>query len=293
VTFTVVICTRNRVGSLGLTLAALESQTECDFSVLVIDQSEGSNPQLERRTGRPRFAMIRDSGRGLSRARNIAWRSTDATWLVYLDDDCVPEPTWAAELGAALENHPEAQFISGHVDGGSTAPSDHLSISTFLVENEKLLSGRWVRPWDIGLGLLMAIRRSTIEQLGGWDERLGAGTAPFPAAEDMDFNYRFLRAGGVAFITPRIRATHEQWRSAHELAPHLGGYMEGWSGFAMKHLRSGDVLGGLWLWHWGLRDLARMFASAAKRRSPLRLRIAAYKAAGLARGTCRGALRSW
>jgi len=292
VTLTVAICTRNRSGILSATLDALEPQLDERFRVVIVDQSDVPDVELRRRGERPEFAVISDSGRGLSRARNLAWRSTQDPWIIFLDDDCVPEATWAAELADALEAHPEAVFVSGHVDDGGGG-RDQVQISTSAVRAEQLLSGRWTRPWDIGLGLMMAIRRPTIEQLGGWDERFGAGTSPFPAAEDMDFNYRLLRARGVAFVTPRVRARHEQWRAPHELGPHLGGYMESWSGFAMKHLRSGDVLGGLWLWHWGLRDTARMFASAAKRRSSLRLRIAAHKAAGLARGTWRGARRSW
>ena len=28
----------------------------------------------------------------------------------------------------------------------------------------------------------------------------------------MDFNYRFLRSGGTAFVTPRPRVLHDQWR---------------------------------------------------------------------------------
>jgi len=214
-TFTVAICTRNRSEILRATLDALEPQLDGRFRVLVVDQSDAPDAELLRRREPPEFTVIRDSGRGLSRARNIAWRSAQDPWVV----------------------HDRA--------------------------------ARWL------------------------GRALGAGPTLFPSAEDMDFNYRLLRAGGVAFVTPRVRARHEQWRAPHELGQHLGGYMEGWSGFAMKHLRSGDLLGGLWLWHWGLRDTARMFGSAAKRRSLLRLRIAAYKAAGLARGTWRGAWRSW
>ena len=69
--------------------------------------------------------------------------------------------------------------------------------------------------------------------------------------------------------------------------------MNGWNGFAMKHLRQHDVKGGLWLWTLGLEDVARMAGSALRRRSLLRLHVAAYKLEGLVIGTVRGLLAPW
>jgi GT2 family glycosyltransferase len=166
-------------------------------------------------------------------------------------------------------------------------------LTVFPVETERVRSGRWTRPWDIGFGVCMAIRRSAIDRLGGWDERLGPGVQDFPAADDMDFNYRFLRSGGVALATPAVRSHHRQWRTLEQLGPVYRGYMRAWAGFAMKHLRQGDVVGGTWLWLLGAADPARMLASAVRRRSVLRLRLAGTKLRGVAAGTVLGASRRW
>jgi len=61
----------------------------------------------------------------------------------------------------------------------------------------------------------------------------------------------------------------------------------------MKHLRGGDVLGGLWLWSIGVVDALDMVASAAGRRSGLRGRIALSKLRGLVEGTAIGLTRRW
>jgi GT2 family glycosyltransferase len=139
----------------------------------------------------------------------------------------------------------------------------------------------------------MIIPRRVLERLEGFDERLGAGLKEFPSSEDMDFNYRLLDAGGVAWLVPKLRVTHEQWRSRDELGPHYRGYMEGWCGFSMKHLRSGDAVGGLWLWSLGLRDLLRTLAGSVRRRSLFRFGLAVYKGHGLVLGTWRGVRRKW
>ena len=288
---TVVICTRNRPDQLAITLAALRAQSRPDFTVTIVDQSDDPVTSSE---GPPTAKVIHDRGTGLARARNIGWRDATTEWVVFLDDDCVPEPDWAERLQEALVDHPEASFASGSVLGhGGPRDGDYLRVSVFEVPSEQVRGGRWTRPWHIGLGACMAVRRAALERLGGFDERLGAGRADFPAAEDMDFNYRFLRSGGIAFVTPRPRVRHEQWRDPAHLGPHYRGYMAAWSGFAMKHLRGGDFAGGAWLWSLGVRDAARMLASAARRGSLLRLRVFGWKLRGLASGTVRGLARSW
>jgi GT2 family glycosyltransferase len=292
--FSVVICTRNRPAQLERTLGALRRQSLRDFEVIVVDQSDRSGPRTasQDRLG-PRLRVVRDAGRGLSRARNLGWRAASTEWIAYLDDDCLPEPGWAAELARALARRPEASIVSGHVGERRPSKGEYLRVSVFEVDRERMRHGRWTRPWEVGLGVCIAIRRRALLELGGFDERLGAGTTDFPAAEDMDFNYRLLRSGGAAYATPEPRAVHDQWRAPAELGPLYRGYMAGWCGFAMKHLRGGDVLGGVWLWWAAAVDSLRMLASSLRRRSRLRFVVACWKLRGLAGGTVKGLRAGW
>jgi len=289
---TVLICTRDRPSSLLRTLEALEAQSDQDFAVVVVDDSQPPDPGALARRG-DRFGVVPGGLVGLSRARNLAWQSATTRWVAYLDDDVVPRPDWVAKLRIAMTAHPEATFVSGPVVARPAEGAEEIAVTVHPVTSERVLQGRWTRPWDIGFTLCMAVHRSELEHLGGFDERLGPGVTDFPSAEDMDFNYRFLRNGGVALVTPGPQADHEQWRQVPAIGPHLRGYMAGWSGFSTKHLLTGDPLGGMWLWSLGARDVARMFASAIRRRSRLRLRIAVYKAMGLFAGTSRGITRRW
>jgi GT2 family glycosyltransferase len=296
-TFTVVIPTRDRPELLLTTLDALAAQTHDDFRIVVVDDSAHADPELDRRAAASagRLRVVREPGRGLSRARNLGWRRVETAWVAFLDDDVLPDHDWAHELQSALLRSPEATFVSGYVGPSGKPPAgDYVEVTVSPVAEERILSGRWTWPWHIGFTLCMAVRRDVLERLDGFDERLGPGSGgPFPSAEDMDFNYRFLLHGGVALVTPRIRARHDQWRDLGALPPHFRGYAAGWSGFAMKHLRNGDVPGGLWLWSQGVRDLVRMTASSARRRSRLRLAIARAKLEGLTVGTVHGLRTPW
>ncbi len=294
--FTVAIPTRDRSALLACTLDALETQQAGVPQVVVIDQSDLPDAALRERaeSGDWLTVVADDEGRGLSRARNVAWRAIESEWIIYLDDDAVPDPDWSQEITLALRSHPEADLVTGHVfDPNAEARGDYLAVSVQPLEHEQVRSGRWTRPWDVGLGICTALRRSVIVSLDGWDERLGAGAPRFGAAEDMDFNYRLLRAGGIGYATPRVRVAHAQWRRPEELVTLYARYMLGWTAFAMKHVKTGDPVGGLWLWALGAQDALRMTASAARRRSRLRGRVARAKIYGLAVGTVEGLRADW
>lgn len=276
------------------TLDSLRRQERTDFDVIIVDQSERTDRALERwAAADARLVFIRDNGRGLSRARNVGWRTAESEWVAFVDDDCQLDPDWTSELRTAIVRHPEACFVSGDVRPDVVRPRDHLLVSLPRVADERVICGPRTPPFKIGMGVCMAIRRQALVQLGGFDERFGAGVLPFPAAEDTDFNYRFLRAGGVAYVTPKMRAVHEQWRSPGEAISLYGGYSRAWAAFAMKHARTGDVGGGLWLWLMGLRFVAGMLRSAVRLSSAFRARVAVAMLLGYLAGTVKGALRRW
>jgi GT2 family glycosyltransferase len=290
--FTVVICTRNRPELLAKTLDALDAQTSSGFSVVVVDQSDQVDPALQKRAdGEPRLRLVHDRGRGLSRSRNIGWREADSDWIAYLDDDCVPDPDWAAELERAIASHPEASFVSGSIRPDQAFERE-IALSTTDVTEEKILNSRLIRPDALGIGAFCAVEREWLVRLDGYDERLGVGTE-FPGSDDMDLNYRFMRAGGVALITPRVRVVHEQWRTAEEQIAVWQGYCRGWSAMIVKLFRRGDLSGGLLNAYLALRTVAGVVWGSVPRRSTLQLRMAASMSRGLFAGFWKAVAIRW
>jgi GT2 family glycosyltransferase len=287
-TATVVVCTRDRPDKLAGLLGTLRPQAKSvGFEMLVVDQSVVPYP------GDDGVRAIADRGRGLARARNVAVHATDSRWLAFIDDDCRPEPGWGSALADVLAADPPAAIVCPHVRAGPMPAGDYVEVTTFPVDHPVLRRGRRVHPGRLGFGACTVVRRDVALALGGWDERLGPGAPHFPAADDMDFNYRLLRAGHTALVTPAPRVVHEQWRTPAELPSLHAGYLAAWCGFACKHLRNGDARGGLWLLTIAAVDVADMLASAIRHRSLLRLRIAFAKSGGMVAGIARGLARSW
>ncbi len=293
-TLTVAVCTRGRPDKVRATLDALDRGAP-GVPLLVIDQGAAPNAALaERAAADRRLRVIHDDGRGLSRARNLALAATDGEWIAFVDDDCIVARDFGAALLAEIAAHPEADWIAGDVRAGGEvdADGDLPPVTTFPVDRPLVRRGGRTLPGAIGFGVLFCVRRSTAERLGGWDERLGPGVPDLPAADDMDFNHRLLRSGGTAVLSPAVRAVHDQWRSPDQVVELQRGYSRAWAGFACKHLGR-NAGGGLLLLAWGVVDILDMTASATRRRSRLRARIALAKLHGLLEGTALGLRRRW
>jgi GT2 family glycosyltransferase len=288
-TVAVVVCTRDRPERLARALAALEPELEPGFELLVVDQS--SVPYVPA-PGSP-VRVLRDAGQGLSRARNLALAATGTGWLAFVDDDCRVRIGWGAAIAAAIAAKPGAAMVSPRVEAGPLPPGDYREVTSFPVDRPALRRGNRLHPARLGYGVCTVVRRDVALDLGGWDERLGPGAPDFPAADDMDFNYRLLRAGYVAWVTPDAIAVHDQWRTAAELPALHRGYLAAWCGFAAKHLRTGDAGGGVRLLAIGVLDALDALADALLRPSRLHWRLARAKVAGLVSGTVRGLSRRW
>ena len=184
-------------------------------------------------------------------------------------------------------------MVCPRVDAGELPPGDYQEVTTFPVARAGHRGGRRLHPARLGFGVCCVVRAAVARELGGWDERLGPGAPHFPAADDMDFNFRLLRAGHVAWVTPAPRAVHDQWRRADELPALQRGYLAAWCGFAAKTLKGGDAGAGARLLAIGVVDVLDAVADAVRRPSALHRRLAVAKLAGFAEGAARGLARRW
>jgi histidinol-phosphate phosphatase family protein len=128
-----------------------------------------------------RVEVIATGGRGPAAARNAGWRAARAPWVVFLDDDVVPDADWRARLQADLRAAgPGVAAVQGRIR--VPLPADRRP--TDWERNVAALEdARWITA-DL------AVRRSALATVGGFDER-------FPRAyrEDADLALR-LRAAG-------------------------------------------------------------------------------------------------
>ncbi len=187
----VVICTRDRGALISDTIESILAGSRLPEEIVVIDQSVGR----ETETVVTNLATVHAGGfsgtvrhipsttRGLSAARNVGVAAAQGSIIVFVDDDCEAKPAWIGSIVGVFEEHAEVCLIAG-----SVAPPEGFDWSTGYVPNIEMTEGSSLRhPYIMGAN--MALRRSVLNDLGPFDETLGAGS-PGQSCEDMDYLLR-------------------------------------------------------------------------------------------------------
>ena len=164
---TVIIPACGRPTELARCLRALPAGAD----VIVTDDSPDDAVRQMLARDFPRVQHLAGPRKGPAANRNHGARAATGDWLVFLDDDCVPQPGWLEAITA----HPEAEVVEGR----TVCPDACDDPFTEQVEN---LNGN--NFWSCNL----AMRRSVFFDLGGFDEDFTEA-----AGEDMELAWRIRR----------------------------------------------------------------------------------------------------
>jgi GT2 family glycosyltransferase len=144
------------------------------YEVIVTDAGTKSTSAEMVHRRFPWVRWIARAGAGPAANRNSGARAARGEWLIFVDDDCVPEPGFVAAIMDCAER-----------------------VQVDVIEGRIVVRGKVDSPWrrqpeNPRGGLFwtgnLAIRRETFLRLGGFDEDF------VQACEDMDFGHR-IRTG--------------------------------------------------------------------------------------------------
>lgn len=228
VRISVVLPTRNpHRGRLDEVLAALARQTlpAPQWELCVIDN--GSSPPLAPGDFAVSFArrIVREPRAGLLWARRRGIEETRGDYLVFIDDDTIPDAGFLAAAVAFMDAHPRAGTAGGRIDPRfETAPPPWIDSVAWLLalRNNGSESLEWSTEshtpfpyWTpIGAGLLA--RRAAL--VPGYLDHVGQNAATIEriswagqgagGTEDKDLVLHTLRAGWSTGYSPAMRLTH-------------------------------------------------------------------------------------
>lgn len=237
--FAVVLATRNRPEDAARAVRSILGSAMA-LELIVIDQSDDSRTtdSLESFDSDRRLAVVKSTDIGLARARNMGWRQTSAELLAFTDDDCEVCPGWLEGLATAFAHDERVGLVFGAV----RAPDYDRSKGFVMAYAPQFRVARQIREKARveGVGACMAVRRSVLEALGGFDEELGCG-ARLRSAEDTDIGVRALLAGFHVCETPGAAVYHYGFRTWGVGVRVIHDYMVGLGATNAKMLRLGKV----------------------------------------------------
>lgn len=214
----VVVCTRDRAARLARTLGSYERLTYggvWELIVVVNASTDGTLQLVERfqaTTALTRVVVVEEPRAGVCAARNAGWRAARGAIVAFVDDDCYPMEDFLTALDAAFQA-PSIGFAGGRMLLFDDGDLPFLSIQTD--ERRRDLPARSVIRAGLIHGGNMAFRREVLEAIGGFDERLGAGT-PAMSGGDVDALSRASATGHVGIYEPRIAVHHHHGRKTGE-----------------------------------------------------------------------------
>lgn len=216
-TITVAVASCGRPEGLARCLAALATGTMAPGHVVVVDQDPSDPARAAVATsGLPRATYLEQPRLGLSASRNLALQTAQGEILAVTDDDCVPDPGWLEALADAVTRAPAPGGVSGSILPLGDRPPGSYAVSLRLSETAVDHRAR-IDPWVLGSGGNFAAPVLVLRRIGGWEERLGAGSRGM-AAEDCDLLDRLIVAGHVVRYEPAAVVRHEWQTAARRLA---------------------------------------------------------------------------
>jgi GT2 family glycosyltransferase len=237
----VVVCTRWRPLLLARALFSLTALSYHDLEIVVVNnapddrlteevvaRAAASSPHPVRYVAEPRP--------GLSWARNAGVAATDRDLIAFTDDDVVVDQHWAAEIVCAFESSPSAGCVTGQIlpfefrsDASrwreSYAGADKFGFDRRVFDRSSGRSSK-LFPFDTGAcgsGMNMAFRRRAIDDIGGFDCALGAGT-PSRGGEDLAAFFDVIRVGHSLIYVPSVLVSHAHRHTYEDLETQMRGW---------------------------------------------------------------------
>jgi glycosyltransferase involved in cell wall biosynthesis len=212
-----IICTHNRDSYLGGAIDSLLNQSFAgDYEVIVVDNasSDRTRAVVESRQPHPHLRYVYEPTLGLSVARNTGAQVSRAPILAYLDDDAEASPQWLQVLYAAYEQHEKLAVAGGKVTllwPPDTSPPPWLSAELSGSLGLYDLGSDMVyidRPGLTPRGLNYSIRRSFLDQVGGFDLNLGRVGTNLLSNEELRMTELALEQGWQVAYLPDALVAH-------------------------------------------------------------------------------------
>lgn len=198
---TIAVITRNRADSLKRTLNSFKNLKYESFEVIVVDNaSEDNTAELVNEYGyRYLFSERND---GFSRTRQYAVESAKGDYILWCDDDCVPNENWISAYVNKFQENPQLALIGGRII------NHNFSLALKNKGKEILGSNAVIKPIDdpekalFFANLNMAVRTSALQKIGGYDPFYKGGY------EEVDLNMCLRKSGYQIAYCEEAYANH-------------------------------------------------------------------------------------
>jgi glycosyltransferase involved in cell wall biosynthesis len=184
-----------------------------NFELIVVDQSKDDETReaLRRFSTDPRLRYLKIATIGKGSALNVGMREAKGTVVAITDDDCTVPPNWLETFASIFATHSKTAVAFCCVEAGEHDRTAGF-VPAFVRTGDRILTSMHDARHVQGLGAGIAVRRSMIEEIGGFDPMLGPGSR-FPSCDDRDIAIRALLARYHIYETSTVAVKHSGFRT--------------------------------------------------------------------------------
>lgn len=200
--FSVIIPSGGQRKDIALVLDALQEQSDNIHEILVVWDGE-SWPEMEVRFPESRYAVLPEKN-GPSAVRNLGAVQAKGDWLIFLDDDVVPEPGAFETIIEYIQLRPEVTSWAFKI-----IPDPRVKKNIYVTwAYQDMAHSRFddrvvqIKPAHF-CSSFVAIRRDVFERVGGFDEQFKR-----PGYEDVEWAWRAVQNGELLYACPVVKGLH-------------------------------------------------------------------------------------
>ena len=200
--------------TLGECLALVVS-SDVSYEIIFLDNTPDSRHRVmaehlfaETETAAVRTLYLPHTTPGKVEAQNKGIAKAEGTYMIFLDDDVLPDKRLVIEFDRGFQSH-RCSAIQGRVEllfEHGIRPPAWLN-NRFRLDLAEMDFGEAILPFEMGLtGANMAYKSELFERYGKFDERLGPGRSG--TLEDQEFSERIQKGGEVQLFWPHASVRH-------------------------------------------------------------------------------------
>lgn len=204
----VIVAARDAAAGMERLMERMAAQTLAGPQVEIVVIDDGSRDGATAAVAESAGAVVirRDRSAGAYVARNAGVARATAGILAFTDADCLPRRDWLERGLAALDDR-EVELAAGHVEvllGPRPTIAALVDLGRHLHQQRNVAAG-------FGATANLFVRRSVLEAVGGFDERLRSGG-------DLEFGLRATAAGHRLVYASDAVVEHPARAAGAELA---------------------------------------------------------------------------
>jgi glycosyltransferase involved in cell wall biosynthesis len=207
----IIICTYNRIELLKKVLDTLTKQiVSKPFELLVINNNSTDNTEsvvLELVKENNQVKYFNEANQGLSFARNHGVRQSIGEWVLFIDDDALPEDDLFDKLNPYLTqtNH---LIVGGHYSAWYYYGKKKWSKDKYYSNYPTITKKTFCNGNNFLSGGILLIHKSIFLKVGYFDTELGMIGNKIGYSEETEFQLRLRKTEVQLLYDPEIKVRH-------------------------------------------------------------------------------------